>query len=216
MKQPPHKKESLPNEVGSPSNNPSATGKIFPVIHPIVFWGTAGFIGIFVTLCLLNITRMNEVFATMQAFISETAGWIYILSVNIFLGFCLFLLVSRLGSIRLGGSTAEPEFSYFGWLAMLFSAGMGIGLVFYSVAEPISHFTNPPFGPPYTTEAAQSAMSITLLHWGLHCCFHYNIIYKQIFVFSICGSGICRQSFKTRSSCFTVYTVVWCSTIFGV
>ena len=153
-------------------------------IRPTVFWGTAGLIFLFVIICLLNISQMNTVFLLLQSLIAAKAGWFYILSVNVFLILCLYLMLSRFGGIRLGGSHAQPEFTYWGWLAMLFSAGMGIGLVFYSVAEPISHFHQPPFGQGDTIESAQLSMSFTLLHWGFHCWSIYALVGLALAFFS--------------------------------
>ena len=153
-------------------------------IHPTVFWGTAGLIFLFVIICLLNISRMNAVFLLLQSLIAEKAGWFYILSVNVFLILCVYLMFSRFGVIRLGGSQAQPEFTYWGWFAMLFSAGMGIGLVFYSVAEPISHYHQPPFGQGDTIESAQLSMSFTLLHWGFHCWSIYALVGLALAFFS--------------------------------
>ena len=145
-------------------------------IHPTVFWGAAAVIFLFVTVSLFNIDRMNSLFAAIQSFIADKAGWFYVLSINVFLIFCIYLMFSRFGALRLGGEHAQPEFTYLGWFSMLFSAGMGIGLVFYSVAEPISHYVSPPFGQGRTTEAAQLSMAITLLHWGLHCWAVYALV----------------------------------------
>ena len=145
-------------------------------IHPTVFWGAAALIFLFVALTLLFLQQANQFFAATQQVIVEKAGWLYVLSVNVFLLFVLFLLCSRYGAIRIGGATAKPEFTYFGWLAMLFSAGMGIGLVFYSVAEPITHYTVPPEGQAQSFAAAEHSMSLTLLHWGLHCWAVYGLV----------------------------------------
>lgn len=91
-----------------------------------------------------------------------------VLTVNLILGYLLFLLVSPYGNIRLGGPDASPEFSRAAWLAMLFSAGMRIGLMFYSVAEPMYHLANPPHGAAPDSEAAcEDAIKTTFLHWGL-------------------------------------------------
>ncbi|MGM0377322.1 MAG: BCCT family transporter, partial [Bacteroidota bacterium] len=92
----------------------------------------------------------------------------FILSVNLFLFFMLFIAFSKFGSIRLGGANAKPEFSKGAWFAMLFSAGMGIGILFWSVGEPVSHFISPPSAEGETVEAARQAMQSTFLHWGLH------------------------------------------------
>ena len=90
------------------------------------------------------------------------------MSVNIFLGFTIYLIFSRFANIRLGGPDAKPDFSVWSWFAMLFSAGMGIGLLFYSVAEPMFHFVSPPLGAAGTVEAARLSMGLTFFHWGLH------------------------------------------------
>ena len=153
-------------------------------IHPTVFWGAAGLICLFVIVALLNISRMNAVFIFLQSFIAEKAGWFYILSVNVYLILCLYLLFSRFGRIRLGGAHVRPEFTYWGWFAMLFSAGMGIGLVFYSVAEPIAHYHQPPYGQGDTMESAQLSMSFTLLHWGFHCWSIYALVGLALGFFS--------------------------------
>ncbi|SVD40116.1 uncharacterized protein METZ01_LOCUS392970, partial [marine metagenome] len=111
---------------------------------------------------------MTSVFDLVLGFVTASAGWFFVLCVNIYLSVIFYFLVSRHGKIRLGGPDARPEYTYWGWLSMLFSAGMGIGLMFWSVAEPIYHFTSPPWGEPATAEAAQLAMGITFFHWGLH------------------------------------------------
>ena len=137
-------------------------------IHPTVFWFSAGLAVVFVAFSLVYHSRMSEVFDTVLGLITTNAGWFFVLAVNVYLAVILFFLFSRHGNIRLGGEAALPEFSYWGWLSMLFSAGMGIGLMFWSVAEPIYHFSSPPWGEPGTVEAAQLAMGITFFHWGFH------------------------------------------------
>jgi choline/glycine/proline betaine transport protein len=82
--------------------------------------------------------------------------------------FCLWLLFSKYSRLRIGGPDAEPEFSTVGWFAMLFSAGMGIGILFYGIAEPMFHYSNNPFTEPHTVKSAETAMKLTFLHWGLH------------------------------------------------
>lgn len=90
------------------------------------------------------------------------------MAVNIILIFSIYLGFSRFKDIRIGGADAKPEFSNFAWLSMLFNAGIGLVLMFYSVAEPILHFSNPPYGEAGTLTAAKNAMNITYLHWGVH------------------------------------------------
>ena len=137
-------------------------------IHPTVFWGSAGSTVLFVLVSLLNLDQMTQVFTDVLGFITGSAGWFLVLCVNIYLAVVLLLLFSRHGRVRLGGDDARPAYSYWGWLSMLFSAGMGIGLMFWSVAEPIYHYTSPPWGEAQTAEAARLAMGITFFHWGFH------------------------------------------------
>lgn len=97
-------------------------------------------------------------------------GWFYLLSTAGFVGFCLYLIFSPYAFIKLGKQDDPPEYSFSSWLAMLFSAGMGIGLVFFGVAEPMHHFVNPPHGiaEPYSPEAARMALRYSFFHWCLH------------------------------------------------
>ena len=145
-------------------------------IHPTVFGFSVLIILSFVTITLLNLQEMEAIFTTIQSAIAHKADWFYILSVNIFLGFSIYLVCSRYGKIRIGGKEAQPEFTYWGWLSMLFSAGMGIGLVFYSVAEPIFHYISPPYGVGESIESAKIAMQFTFFHWGLHAWGIYAIV----------------------------------------
>jgi choline/glycine/proline betaine transport protein len=149
-------------------DSPSQSGEAGLKIHPTVFWGTAATTVAFVLFTLLNLGEMTQVFNDVLGFITTSMGWFFVLSVNVYLAIVLYMLFSRHGAIRLGGEDARPDFTYWGWLSMLFSAGMGIGLMFWSVAEPIYHFTSPPWGEPQTAEAASLAMGVTFFHWGLH------------------------------------------------
>jgi choline/glycine/proline betaine transport protein len=137
-------------------------------IHAPVFWPAAILIVLFIIVTLVVGEPMEKVFDDLQSGISNYAGWFFIICVNLFLFFCLYLAFSRTGNIRFGGKDAKPEFSTLAWFSMLFSAGMGIGILFWSVAEPIYHFESPPYGNGGTIEAAQTAMNMTFLHWGLH------------------------------------------------
>jgi len=95
-------------------------------------------------------------------------GWLYLMATSGFVLFALGLAFSRFGSIRLGPDDEPPEFSFKSWLAMIFSGGMGVGLVFWGVAEPMMHFNSPPLGigTPRTAEAAQTGMRYAFFHWG--------------------------------------------------
>lgn len=133
-----------------------------------MFFSSASIIILFVVITMLNQESAEIFFTQAQTFISDKFGWFYVLAINIILAFVVYLGFSRYNTIRIGGADARPEFSNFAWLSMLFNAGIGLVLMFYSVAEPILHFSNPPYGEAGTLLAAKQAMNITYLHWGLH------------------------------------------------
>src|SRR5690554_4537239 len=118
----------------------------------------------------------QEVFGQAQAWITTNASWFYILAVALLLLAVVFMAVSRYGDIKLGPDHSEPDFSNFSWFSMLFSAGMGIGLMFFGVAEPVMHYLSPPFGEGGTAVAAREAMKISFFHWGLHAWAIYAIV----------------------------------------
>jgi len=111
---------------------------------------------------------LGDVAGAVNSWITTYFEWLYIFSASFFLIFVVILMASRYGQVRLGPSDSTPEYGNLSWFAMLFTAGMGIGLVFYAVSEPITHFTGPPTGQANTPEAAQNAMLYTFYHWGLH------------------------------------------------
>ncbi|MGB7843011.1 MAG: BCCT family transporter [Salinimicrobium sp.] len=133
-----------------------------------VFFTSSIIIIISIALTIIFHEQAEGYFDAIQAFVANNGGWFFVLCVNIFLIFVLYLAFSKFGSIRIGGKDAEPEFKTLSWFAMLFSAGMGIGLLFWSIAEPVTHFMNPPLAEGGTPAAAQEAMNFTFLHWGLH------------------------------------------------
>jgi choline/glycine/proline betaine transport protein len=143
--------------------------KIFKYdIHPWVYFGGAGIIILGVVMTLLLGETAESLFGEIQSWISNFTGWFFVLVMNVVLIFCFGLLFTRYGNLRIGGPDAEPEFSTMGWFAMLFSAGMGIGILFYGVAEPMFHFVGNPFTEAGTAANSQKAMDLTFLHWGLH------------------------------------------------
>lgn len=145
-------------------------------VNPPVFFVSAGLILVFALLGALFPQRTGDVFAMLQAGIVRDFGWFYILAVAIFLIFVLFLMMSRYGDVRLGPDDSEPEYSYISWFAMLFSAGMGIGLLFFGVAEPVQHYALPPVGEGRTIDSAREAMVLTFFHWGVHAWAIYIIV----------------------------------------
>ncbi len=138
-------------------------------MHAVVFPAAAIVILSLISICFIFPTEeLLTFFKTLRDGISHWFGWLYVGTMSGFLLFALWLAFGRFGSLRLGADDSKPEFSRLSWFAMLFSAGMGIGLLFYSVAEPIDHFTSPP--PTYNVAGGpdQLAMAMTVFHWGLH------------------------------------------------
>jgi choline/glycine/proline betaine transport protein len=122
---------------------------------------------------IVNDVAANQLFMNIKMWLEGNLGWLYILIICAIFFFCLFLMLSPFGRIRLGADNEKPEFSTFSWFAMLFSAGVGVGLLFWSIAEPIYHFQANPFlamrgEQPNTEAAAQTAIDIAVFHWGLH------------------------------------------------
>jgi glycine betaine transporter len=135
-----------------------------------VFWVTIAITLAFVLWGVLSLQSFTDVLGAVVGFITRNLGWAYMLITSFFLVFIIFLACSRYGKIKLGGPDDKPEFSNFAWFAMLFQAGMGIGLVFWGVAEPVWHYGDPPLGlaAPRTPAAADLAMSTAFFHWTLH------------------------------------------------
>ncbi|MCO6441724.1 MAG: BCCT family transporter [Nitrococcus mobilis] len=136
--------------------------------NPPVFV-TSGLVTIMlVALAVAFPSRFGRVANDIQDFITTYFGWFYILGTTFILVFVVLLMFSRYGRIRLGPDEAKPDYATWPWVCMMFTAGMGIGLVYYSVSEPIAHFKNPPLAQGGTEQAAVTAMNYTLFHWGLH------------------------------------------------
>src|ERR687896_560272 len=142
-----------------------------PRIDPVVFWTAAVLSAVFVAWGILFTDNLAAVFnAVLFNFLVPNFGWVFILATFGFLVFSLYLAFGRYGRIRLGGEDEQPEFRTVSWVAMMFSAGMGIGLMFFGVAEPLSHMSSPPAGTaePGTREAAEVAMEYSYFHWAFH------------------------------------------------
>lgn len=126
---------------------------------------------------LFSPTGFNETTGKLTAAISDTFGWYYLVTVFIILAFCIYMIFSKYANIKLGKPDEEPEFSLPSWFAMLFSAGMGMGLVFWTTAEPISHaFTSAPRSELGSPEAVSEALQFSFFHWGLHAWAVYGIV----------------------------------------
>ncbi|OLS39240.1 BCCT family transporter [Bacillus sp. MRMR6] len=141
-----------------------------------VFWISLVIASAFVIWGAVSPVQLGEKMDQTKAFFLDTFGWFYQLSATFFLLFALFLIFSKYGKIKLGAQDDKPDFNRATWFAMLFSAGMGIGLLFFGVSEPISHFRNPPIGEGGTPEAAKLALRYTYMHWGFHAWAIYAVI----------------------------------------
>ena len=133
-----------------------------------VFFGSAAAILAVVFIGAVDPQMVGSWANTVRGWISNSFGWFYVLLVATMLVFVIALAVGPVGRVKLGPDTADADFTYLSWIAMLFSAGMGIGLMFFGVYEPITHFANPPSSEPMTIAAAREAMEITIFHWGMH------------------------------------------------
>ena len=149
-----------------------------------VFFISSAIIIVMVMIGIVFPTDADRIFSAAQGWVLDTFGWFYLLSVGIFLFFALYLAISRFGDLKLGSDDADPDYPYLTWLAMLFAAGMGIGLMFYAVAEPILHYSVPPEAPPSSFQAARQAMAITYFHWGVHAWSIYAVVGLSLAYFS--------------------------------
>jgi len=157
-------------------------------LHSTVFSVSALLILVFVVGSLISPEQSKVVLDGARSWVQETFDWLFLSAGNVFVLFCIGLIVSPLGRIRLGGEEARPDFSIASWLAMLFAAGMGIGLMFWSVAEPVGYFTEW-FGTPlniggFTEESKKAALGATMYHWGLHPWAIYGVVALSLAFFT--------------------------------
>ncbi|MBP2421307.1 choline/glycine/proline betaine transport protein [Microbacterium imperiale] len=166
----------------SSENQPSAAERIASVttgrtIAPWVFWPAAVVIVGFSAFAIIFPETAETFFGAIQTSVVDSFNWYYVLIAAFFVGFAIFVGFSRFGDIKLGRDDDEPEFSTGSWFALLFAAGMGIGLVFYGVSEPLSHFVDPRPGVTGTEQQlAQGALTQTYLHWGVHAWAMYVVV----------------------------------------
>ncbi|VXC98949.1 BCCT family transporter [Sphingomonas sp. 8AM] len=145
-------------------------------INPRVFWGASAIIAVLLIATLAMPGSADHAFKAAQAWAIDTFGWFYIASVAIFLVVVLALGFGPAGKLKLGPDDAEPDFPYLSWLAMLFAAGMGIGLMYFAVAEPVQHYISPPEAESGTINAARDAMAITFHHYGVYAWAIYALV----------------------------------------
>ncbi|MFC4765848.1 glycine betaine uptake BCCT transporter [Effusibacillus consociatus] len=142
----------------------------------IVFRVSLLLTSIFILLGIFFNESLSAISSTFLKTTIDQFGWFYLIAAMLFLCFSVYLCFSRFGNIRLGDDTDRPSFGTGSWLAMLFGAGMGIGIVFWGVAEPVYHYVSPPYGTGSTAESASLSMQYTFFHWGLHPWAIYTVI----------------------------------------
>ena len=160
-------------------NKNSATSRSVMYVSSVI-------IVLFVIFGMFLPKEMGKVANAVFAFLTTDFGWLYLLAVAFFVVFIYAIAFSRYGKIKLGKDNDKPEFSNFQWFSMLFGGGMGIGLVFWSVAEPMMHYLTPPMGTGGTPEAMRTAMRIVFFHWGIH----------PWVIFAICGLALAYFQFR--------------------
>ena len=150
-------------------------------LHPAMGIASKGMVAAFVVFTVLNVEFANAIYSSIRGWIESALNWYYISALVVMLFVCFYLMFSRHGAVKLGDDDSKPEFSNFSWFAMLFSAGVGIGLLFFGIAEPVFYFDNTePWGYPNNpfadqalvtqmdTDRAVYAMRVTYFHWGFH------------------------------------------------
>ncbi|MBN4925752.1 BCCT family transporter [Hoyosella rhizosphaerae] len=158
------------------------------LLKPVFVPASIGIFGLIAFAAIFGATAA-EAFDELNAFITDAVGWWYILAATGFVVFALYCALSRIGNIKLGRDDEDPEFGLLSWFAMLFSAGMGIGLLFYGVAEPMMHYLSPPDAGGVaggTDPAANQAMQLTMFHWGVHAWAIYVVV----------GLGLAYMTFR--------------------
>lgn len=146
------------------------------VINPPVFFGAVAVTAIFLGIGAIFPGQADEIFSAVQSWILGSFGWLYLLAVGIFTGSVILFAASGFGNLKLGPDDSVPDFHYMSWVAMLFAAGMGIGLMYFAVGEPMTHFAAPPEAEPLSIAAQRQAMSVTFFHWGLHAWAIYAVV----------------------------------------
>jgi len=149
-----------------------------------VFYSSALITLLLVMLSFVAPDLAERAFGSAKTWVADDAGWFTVLAVAFFLIFIIGIAISGFGKLKLGPDHSRPEYSYSSWFAMLFAAGMGIGLMFFGVAEPIMHYADPPVGDAETIAAARQAMRITFFHWGVHAWAIYGVVALSLAYFA--------------------------------
>lgn len=148
----------------------------FSALHGPVFWPSVVLILVLIIGTMVLGETAESWFNTARVGVTDWGSWLFVFSVNTFIIASLYFAFSKFGNIRLGGEKAKTDFSTSAWFAMLFSAGMGIGLMFFAVAEPMWHLLYPPHAEVGSIDSVRDAMGVTFLHWGLHAWAIYAVV----------------------------------------
>ena len=178
------KKENMDTkeaEVSAAGTNPThSQNKLFSRFFPAVtsvFTGAVIFTLTVVLIALFFPGHFEAATGGIKNYITQNFGWFYLLLVGAIVAFCVFIICSPASQIRLGDPDSRPEYTKLSWISMLFSAGMGIGLIFFGAAEPLSHFAvSSPIAPPGSKQALADSLKYTFFHWGIHAWAVYGII----------------------------------------
>ncbi|MEL1253620.1 BCCT family transporter [Flavobacterium sp. DGU38] len=179
-------------------------------------------------ICVLSAVAPDfteELLNTVKNFIFVNLNWVYVWSVTIFVLFLIYLMTSKYGNIRLGRNNSKPDYSFFSWISMLFAAGMGIGLMYFSVAEPIQHYSNEIFAEKSIVQRAQNAQLYTFFHWGIHAWAIYGVVGLSLAYFTYryrlplslrsCFYPLLKDKIKGKwGNIIDVFAL--CSTFFGI
>lgn len=167
-------KHTMSNAIDRPMEasaqaDESGLGKIIGKYDPTIFFITAAITSLAVIYGLIEPQNFDDLLSAAQSWITSRFSWFFIVSVAIYLGVVIYIAFSKYGSMKLGKENDKPEFSYFAWIAMLFSCGVGVGYAFWAVGEPIMHYMNTPYLAESATPAARPiAIQIGVMHWGIH------------------------------------------------
>lgn len=142
----------------------------------VVFWCSLLLASVFILWGIFFPENVESVLGAVDGFVASNLGWVYILATTGFVLLALFLIFGPFGKITLGKPDEKPEYSYFTWFAFLFTAGMGVGLVFFGVTEPLTHYYSPPTTEANSIAAAEESLLYTLFHWGFHPWATYAIV----------------------------------------
>lgn len=182
------RKRVFANELRDLEKNPEELRKEEHLMIGANFWVSLSIVAVVVLIAVLAGDRLSFAAESIAHFITHYLSWFYVLITTGMLIFLLYLALGRFGGVVLGDPGVRPEFSNISWYSMLFSAGMGVGILFFGSAEPMSHYLDPPLAEPGSERAARTAIAFSVFHWGLH----------AWGIYTICAAGVAYYGFRKR------------------